>query len=320
MTRSTISCRLTDALAGVSTFVLVAGAVFSAGCAGTQAARPPEAVLAERMAGPRLRIAVIEFENKTVYGSRLGTAAADILVTELARTGRFILVERQKLEKVIAEQKLGLTGAVDPNTAAQMGKVLGAAAIVSGAVSQFGVKTEGSDMLIAESKRQVAEAAVDVRIIDAETAQILYAESGKGTAVTSTGSFLGLGSRSSYDEALEGKALRAAIEGFAAHVATRLSEIPWSCRVAEMDGPTIYLDAGLRSALEVGSVLDVIQLGAEIRSPATGLVIGRKETRLGRLKVLAHMGEDASTAQMIEGKNPSRGDLCRMMKGVNPGY
>jgi curli biogenesis system outer membrane secretion channel CsgG len=303
---------------GILLGCLVAGL---AGCVSQQATAPtPEPVLAEKVVGPRLRIAVVEFENKTVYGSRLGTAASDILVTELAKTGRFILIERQKLEKVMAEQKLGITGAVDPDTAAKMGKVLGAAAIVSGAVSQFGVKTEGSDALIMESKRQVAEAVVDIRIIDAETAQILYAESGKGTAITSTGSFLGLGSRSSYDEALEGKALRAAITGFVNNVVKRLVEIPWSCRVAEVDGQTIYLDAGQASGLDAGSILEVIQLGAEIKSPATGLVIGRKETRLGRLKVVQHMGEDASTAQMIEGNAPARGDLCRMMRGVNPGY
>ena len=307
------------AAAGRTAFTFLASGILIAGCGGKAAVRP-EPVLAEKITGPRLRIAVVEFENKTVYGSRLGTAAADILVTELARTGRFILVERQKLEKVMAEQKLGITGAVDPDTAAQMGKVLGAAAIVSGAVSQFGVKTKGTDALIVESKQQVAEAVVDVRIIDASTAQILYAESGKGLAETSTGSFLGLGTKSSYDEALEGKALRSAIEGFAANVVKRLSDIPWSCRVAEVDGAVIYLDAGRTSNLAVGSILDVVQLGAEIKSPATGLVIGRKETKLGRLKVVSHMGEDASTAQMIEGNNPGRGDLCRMMKGVNPGY
>jgi len=290
------------------------------GCAPQQAVKPAEPVLAEKITGPRLRIAVVEFENKTVYGTRLGTAAADILVTELARTNRFILIERQKLERVMAEQKLGLTGAVEASSAAQMGRVLGAAAIVTGAVSQYGFKTTGNDVLLMESKKQQAEAAVDVRIIDAETAQILYAESGKGTAQSSTGSFLGLGSRSSYDESLEGNALRNAITSFAANVVRRLTQIPWSCRVAEMDGQTIYLDAGLASGLDAGSVLEVIQLGAEIKSPSTGLVIGHKETKLGQCRVIQHMGEDASTAQMLEGgKLPSRGDLCRMMRGVNPG-
>jgi curli biogenesis system outer membrane secretion channel CsgG len=289
-----------------------------AGCAGAPVA-PPQAIKAEKIIGPRLRVAVVDFENKTTYGQRLGTASADILVTELGHTDRFILIERAKLDKLMAEQKLGLTGAVDPNTAAQMGKLLGAAAIVTGAVSEFGVKSQGSDMLIAESKKQVAEAVVDVRVIDAETGQILYTESGKGTATSGSSTFLGLGSSQSYDEALEGKALRAAIVGFANNVTSRLQQIPWSCRVADLDGPTIYLDAGQRTGLQLGTVMDVVHLGAEIRSPSTGIVIGHKETKLGKIKVSNYMGEDAATGEMIEGSAPSKGDLCRIMQGT-PGY
>jgi curli biogenesis system outer membrane secretion channel CsgG len=289
------------------------------GCAGAPPAPPPQPINAVKVVGPRLRIAVVDFENKTTYGQRLGTASADILVTELGHTDRFILIERAKLDKIMAEQKLGLTGAVDPNTAAQMGKLLGAAAIVTGAVSEFGVKSQGSDMLIAESKKQVAEAVVDVRIIDAETGQILYTESGRGNATSSSSTFLGLGSSQSYDEALEGKALRAAIVGFANNVTARLQQIPWSCRVADLDGPTVYLDAGQRTGLKLGTVMDVVHLGGEIRSPSTGLVIGHKEARLGKIRVSNYLGEDAATGEMIEGSAPAKGDLCKIMQGT-PGY
>ena len=298
--------------------IIAFAVVLFAGCAGAPVA-PPQAIKAEKVVGPRLRIAVVDFENKTTYGQRLGTASADILVTELGHTDRFILIERAKLDKIMAEQKLGLTGAVNPDTAAQRGKLLGAAAIVTGAVSEFGVKSQGSDMLIAESKKQVAEAVVDIRIIDAETGQILYTESGRGNATSSSSTFLGLGSSQSYDEALEGKALRAAIVGFANNVVARLQQIPWSCRVADLDGPTIYLDAGQRTGLKLGTVMDVVHLGAEIKSPSTGLVIGHKETKLGKIRVSNYMGEDAATGEMIEGNAPSKGDMCRIMQGT-PGY
>lgn len=289
--------------------VLVALAAW--GC-GTPAPRVAEHALAEKVIGPRLRVAVVEFENKTAYGARLGTAAADILVTELGRTGRFVLLERAKMDRVLEEQKLGLTGAVDPATAAQVGKLLGAAAIVTGAISQFGVKTEGSDLLVAQSKRQVAEAVVDVRVIDAETGEILLSESGRGEARTKTGTFLGLGKQASYDEALEGNALREAIQGLAGNVTGRLSRVVWSCRVAEVEGGILYLDAGRRSGVEVGTELEVFHLGAEIKSPATGMVIGRKEARIGRARITRHFSEDGALAEMVEGGTPAQGDLCRI--------
>jgi curli biogenesis system outer membrane secretion channel CsgG len=303
--------------------VLLAGLLAApvlAGCGGaaTRPAPAPEPVMAVKVSGPKLRIAVVDFENKTTYGQRLSRAAAEILVTELARTDRFVMVERQALDKVMAEQKLGLTGAVDPSTAAQMGKVLGLAAIVTGAISQFGTKTEGSDMLLAESKKQVAEATVDVRVIDATTAQILYAESGSGRAEHKTGSFLGMGTKSSYDEALEDKALRAAITGFVGNVVRRLTQIEWSCRVAEVDGRTLYVDAGRRSNLNRGAILQIVSLGNEIKSPTTGLVIGRKETVIGKAKVTGYLGEDGAQAVVIEGSPPARGDLCRMLAADNP--
>ncbi len=280
-----------------------------AGCATAPAVKqaPPPT-------GPKLRVAVAKFENKTTYGARLGTAAADILVTELARTERFILIERAELDRLLTEQKLGLTGAVDPATAAQMGKILGAAAMIVGSVSQFGVKTEGSDLLITASKRQIAEATVDARIIDVETARILHAETGSGEAKTTSGTFLGLGSSASYDEALEGKALRAAITGLAEGIVTQLAGIPWRCHVAEVEGSEIYLDAGARSGLEIGQVLDVVRLGAEIKSPDTGIVIGHREKSLGTAKVIRHFAQDGAIAQMQGAGMPARGDICRLTK------
>lgn len=269
-------------------------------------------ILAEKVSGPRLRVAVVDFENKTAYGQRLGTSAADILVTELAKTDRFTLIERAKLDKLLAEQKLGLTGVVDPATAAQMGKVLGAAAIVTGAVSQFGVKAEGSDYLVTESKRQIAEAAVDVRIVATDTAQILYADSGRGQARTSSRTVLGMGSSKGYDESLEGDALRDAIQKMSGNLVTQLQKLTWSCRVAAVDGAVIYLDAGQRTGVALGTVMNVYRLGEEIRSPATGVVIGRKETALGRAKVTDYFSDDGAKAELVDGSLPVAGDLCRI--------
>ena len=286
--------------------------VLLAGCS------KPAIKIAPPSVGPRLRVAVVEFENKTTYGQRLGTAAADVLVTELSKTDRFILIERAKLDKLITEQKLGVTGIVDPNTASQMGKVLGAAAIVTGAVSEFGTQQKGTDYLITESKKQTARAVVDVRVINTETSQILYAESGKGEVASSTGTFLGMGSRASYNESLEAEALRAAIQKFAANLTSRLLQIPWTCRVAELDGLTLYLDAGLRSGLNIGQELDVVQLGDEIKSPNTGIVIGRKEKLLGKCRVVEHFGEDGAKAEIIDGSAPNKGDLCRISRVIPP--
>src|SRR5215510_5293312 len=99
-----------------------------AGCNPSTRVKQKQAMTIDKntaMAGLKRRIGVVDFQNKTTYGAnRLGTSASDILITELAKSNRFIVVERDKLDKLMEEQKLGMSGAVDPNTAAKMGKIL----------------------------------------------------------------------------------------------------------------------------------------------------------------------------------------------------
>jgi curli biogenesis system outer membrane secretion channel CsgG len=58
--------------------------------------------------GPRRRIGVVNFENKAPYAqARIGNTATDILITELVKSGKFIVVERDKMDKILEEQKLG---------------------------------------------------------------------------------------------------------------------------------------------------------------------------------------------------------------------
>ncbi|MEI6845799.1 MAG: CsgG/HfaB family protein, partial [Candidatus Firestonebacteria bacterium] len=91
--------------------------------------------LEAKYTGPKRRVAVVEFANKTVYGKRLGTSASDILVSELGKSGKFILIERERLEKIFEEQKLGASGALDSKTAASVGNLLGASAVIVGSIS-----------------------------------------------------------------------------------------------------------------------------------------------------------------------------------------
>lgn len=263
--------------------------------------------------GPKRKVAVIDFENKTQYGARrLGTSASDILITELTKTGKFIMVEREKLNKLLQEQKLGMSGVVDPNTAAAVGRMLGLDAIITGSISQFGTKTMGSDFLITQSKEQVAEATVDIRVVEVETGLIIYADSGKGVSSQKTGSFLGMGTQASYAESIEGDALRAAIVKFVRNIVSQINKRPWSCRVAETSEGEIYLDAGQESGLKLGTILTVYELGKEIRSPDTGMVIGRKQSEVGKIKVIDYFGDNGSIAILIEGRAPAPGSLCKM--------
>ncbi len=273
--------------------------------------------LDSKYTGPKRRIGIVDFENKSAYGqNRLGSAASDILVTELAKTGKFVVVERDKLQKIFDEQKLQASGAVDARTVVRVGKILGLNAIVTGAVSQFGVKEEGSDYLLVASKRQVAEVTVDIRVVDAENGQVLYADSGKGVGKSTKRNVLGLGGRGGYDETIEGEALRAAIVQFTANVVSQVHKKPWSCRIAAVSGGRLYLNAGPTMGLEKGASLDCFHLGSEVIDPTTGLVLGHEEVALGRAVVDGPFGDngEGSVARLVRpsGPAPAAKDICRL--------
>ncbi len=100
-------------------------------------------------------IAVIEFADLRGNVTDFGRFLAEELITRLYQTKKFKVIERQLITKVIAEQKLSLTGIIDPASAKQLGKLLGVDAIVSGTVTD-----------LSQSLR------VNARLISAETGEI----------------------------------------------------------------------------------------------------------------------------------------------------
>lgn len=89
---------------------------------------------------PRMRPAEVNLAGYrrigvgTIYGPEGKTLRSE-LTTALARTGRFEVLERQKLDAIIQEQNLGATGRFDDETVASIGHLMGTAALVIGDVT-----------------------------------------------------------------------------------------------------------------------------------------------------------------------------------------
>jgi len=168
--------------------------------------RPPKAE------ADRKKVAVADFEDKSGYGrEQVGRPSADILNTVLVDCEQFAVYERQQLSKALDELKLGQSGAIDPTTAARAGKMIGVDYVFYGVISKVGFRVEGTNVILYQEKKQVAEITVDCRMVHCETGRIVFAKQGDGLAKrTATGS-LGMGGRMSYDSGLFADALRAAI-------------------------------------------------------------------------------------------------------------
>ena len=100
-------------------------------------------ILASPALAAKKRIAVVDLEDKSQgqhSGWRnVGSGMADMLTTGLVKCGKFNVMERQELQRVFEEQKLGASGAVTAQTAAKVGQLLGVQYLVIGSVTEFGV-------------------------------------------------------------------------------------------------------------------------------------------------------------------------------------
>lgn len=86
-------------------------------------------------------VAVLDFSVAKDSKPELGQEISQLLTVSLAVSDGIILVEREALEKIMSEQQLGLSAAVGPSTAAQVGQLIGAKILVTGRVIKVGKNT-----------------------------------------------------------------------------------------------------------------------------------------------------------------------------------
>ncbi|RKZ22072.1 hypothetical protein DRQ18_03295 [bacterium] len=197
--------------------------------------------------GERLKIAVLPFETKGME-SDLGEIVLDKMITTLVETERFEVMERAQLEKILEEQKLGLSGILDPSTAARIGKGIGVDAIMTGSVAKSGLGVS-----------------IDARLIDTETASIIT-------------------SRDAYAPSKSVEKIKRALKEIVDEIVDDLPVL--SGYVVSVEDTTIYVDIGSLKGIKKGRKLVVYREGEPIKNPITGEVMGHKIDVLGEAVVL----------------------------------
>ena len=303
--------------------LIICSAVVMAGCTPTTKSVHNETenvqvakteLSATNFTGPKLRVGVVNFQNNTPRKVRgIETAATNILTTMLQETGQFIVIPQQDIQSILDQQKMGASGVVSSNTAAQMGKVLGLNAILTGSITSYAELVEGSNTFLSQSKTQVAKVGVDYRIVDTTTGVQMFASNGKGEFRKESGGLLGFGSKSSHDTSLKDGALRDALSKAMNKITGQLTGGMWSGRIAQIKGQAVYINAGKLTGLSVGSMLSVQELGDEIIDPQTGVSLGRAPGVVrGTLKITGFFGKDGSVASVVSGSGFKANDLVKL--------
>jgi curli biogenesis system outer membrane secretion channel CsgG len=270
------------------------------------------------------RVAVFDFDYGTVhsdvaavFGSDIdvGKGISDLLVKYLVKDGTYSVIERKAMDKILAEQNFSNSDRANPNSAAQIGKLLGVDAIIVGSITQFGNETKNTNVGGAgggfggfgvggfSHKKSKAIVGIDARIVNIDTAEILGVAEGKGESSRESTSLLGGGSNwhgfgagavdfgsSDFQNTIIGEAVKKAVEQTSTEVIADAGKfqartISVSGLVAAVDGGQIVLNVGGKAGLKVGDQLNVERVTKEIKDPATGKVIRRLASPIGVVKV-----------------------------------
>lgn len=169
---------------------------------------------AQKYDGPKARVAVVKFIDKTgKTGGSLGEGMADMLTTALFNTNRYILLDRQDLNAVINEQDFAAAGRVSEATSARMGNLEGAELLVFGAITGFeedslgaggiliGAITLGASIAISSANNNdtplgimtytESYIALDLKVVDAKTGRVVAANTVEGRTQNWGGGVIG---------------------------------------------------------------------------------------------------------------------------------
>ncbi len=281
------------------------------------------------LAAAKPRVAVIEFKDKTSHyysWYEAGRAAQDMFVTELVKSGKYRVIDREQLAALMQEKNLSLSGDIDPKTAVKAGKLLGVEYFVTGALTELGVANRGArvpGMFGMPSVRvgsQKMDASIDARMINTTTGEIVWADTAKEETSDASVYVAGAGGGVEDQRKLD-RVLRPVVVKLAASMAK--AEAPTSGlggsgdasgvagKIAKVEGGSVFLNVGAEAGIKEGDAFDVYRVGNVIKDPDTGEVLGSDETKVGRVKVTKVLGARLSSASVVSGSGFKPGDTIK---------
>ncbi len=264
--------------------------------------------------GLKRAIAVLNFEDETELGQgKVGSAISDMLIGQLVRSGRFVVVERSQLEQILQEQGLGQTGVMTEETAAQVGKLLGAHALVLGRLNELTFRSGRHDFKSDEEKEEgfslaasIGMAEVSFKVINTETGEIFISDVFRETDFRP-----GFGIRTKewafediedFNQSVVGIATRKCLNKIVVKIIKNSDQLPWFGKVIKVDTTTIFFSPGKKSGIKVGQYFSVYSAITDIDS--AGLP-------LGKVEVVDFIGERITKASILAGENFAPGNIIR---------
>ncbi len=299
------------------------------------------------------RVAILDFDYSTVrsetaalFGTDIdvGRGISDMLVTALVNDGSYSVIERAMLNQILDEQDFSNSDRADSRSAAQIGQVLSVDAIIVGSVTQFGNDTRSTGLGGVgraagrlgfggfDRRETKAVVAIDARIIDVDTAEVLAVAQGSGESSRRSTSILGGGGSwsgfgagrvnfgsSDFQDTILGEAVRLATDDLSGKLVSQsgrieLRQVVVEGLVAAVDGNLIIVNVGSDAGVRVGDRMTIERVTREIRDPATDAIIRRLSSEVGAIE-LTDVDAISAIGRIVAGADFQVGDVVKTAGG-----
>jgi curli biogenesis system outer membrane secretion channel CsgG len=293
-------------------------------------------------------VAVLDFDYGTVrsavqayFGTDqdVGKGISLLLEQKLVNDGKYRVIDRNTLDKILKEQNFSNSDRADPSSAAKIGRILGVSALIVGSITQFGrddkhVGVGGGGYGLGKfglggvgKNDSKAVVAVTAKLVDVNTAEILAVVTGTGQSQRGGfkvggggggwsgggGGAVDMGS-SNFGNTILGEAVHAAVDNTGQQLDDKAQSLPapvkvkFSGLVADVTGNTLVINVGSKAGVKVGDQLVISRKVKDVKDPSTGAVIKTIANALGNATV-TEVDEGSATATFNGTTPPKVGDV-----------
>jgi curli biogenesis system outer membrane secretion channel CsgG len=280
---------------------------------------------------------------QSVFGTQqnIGRGIQALMTTRLYQGGKVVVVDRAKVKEIQAEQDNAVGNRVKQGTGPRIGRISGADAILTGDIVIFGrddkKKSSAAALLTpfcrfcgvvgAAKKEEKFVVAINYRLIDAETTEIIASGEARGESKrtstnwgaiaaslnTAAGAAVDMESKN-FAETIIGEATQNCVDTLAEIVNKQAAEMKKTVRevdavVADVSGNTLTITAGSNDGVNAGEVFEILHVDREIKDPVTNEVLDRATTKIGEMTI-SGVREKVATG-VYNGSPAAMKDLAR---------
>jgi curli biogenesis system outer membrane secretion channel CsgG len=270
------------------------------------------------------RVIVDEFDYSTVKSSvqavfntqaDIGKGIRAMLVKRMADANKVVVVERAKVDQLMAEQDRNVSNRVKQGSGARVGRISGADAVLAGDIVVFGRDDKKTNIggggfargpfagIHIKNEEDKAVVVIDYRLVDAETSEVIATGEARGESIRKSKGFGGMGgswgggggggidmTSSNFGATIIGEATQDCVNKLGDILSQQATTMKKAVRevetrVADVSGGSMVIAAGANDGVNVGETFDILKVLREVRDPQTKELLDTVTEQAGTLTI-----------------------------------